>query len=356
MAREVTFTTGTVVGSRFLNDQQDVQSAEVWGVRLKKATNTLIAIAPAADGTPAGSASIRINGQPRLIAAQITTDLTGTAAGTRDVYALAGDGPDFTLVHVAGGSAAPADSRKLGEADWDGAQITALRNMIDAVPGHGWLHRPGGEDALPTGKAVTLAADSTNQEGTSPAFARADHVHQLDASIARKDSPVFTGFVDAPAYRVNGAPLASGHLSDGNTLVHTNDVRLADQRVPINNTVSTAKLQNQAVTLGKLDGMGLMTFLGQTSRNLTMRWVTRNEAIGQTSIASAYLGDYFATACVAVVLGSVQWFNNAAHSAYINPADAWIAYYPSGKGVHIICRNGNGFWLYPVVTLLMIGY
>lgn len=355
MAREVTFSTGTVVGSGFLNDQQDVQSAEVWGVRLRKISNTLIGITPAADGTVAGTASMRINGKPRIIVSQITADFTGTAAGSRDVYALAGDGPTFALSHLAAGSVAPADSRKLGEVDWDGGQITAVRNMIDAVPGHAWLHRPGGEDGLPTGPPSTLDGAS-NLEGTAAAFARADHEHKLADTIARTDSPVFTGFVDAPAYRVNGVALGSGHLSDGNTLVHTSDDRLADQRVPLNNTVSTAKIQNQAVTLGKLDGMGLMTFLGQSARNLSMRWVSRNDVLGQTSEANAHGGDYFSNACLAVVLGSVQWFSTASHAATIDPNGAWIAYYPEGKGVHVRGRNGNGYWLYLASTLLLIGY
>lgn len=190
MAKEQLFATGTIVSADFLNNRQEIESAMSWGVRVEKQTATVLQIPVAKDGTPSGQTSVLINGLPRFQTTTETLSFTsGQAAGAYDIYILAGSGPGFDMAAVPAGGAAPANSRLVAQVDWNGSSdITAIRNLVDGVSGHGYLHRAGGPDALPTAAAVTLTANTTNTEGASLSYARADHTHAIDASVAQLDA------------------------------------------------------------------------------------------------------------------------------------------------------------------------
>jgi hypothetical protein len=159
--REVTFITGTVVTPQYLNDRQDIEGPTAWGVRVIQASNTVVSVPIANDGSATGSTTIVINGYPRLITSPVALPISG-AAQIFDIYAtilgqLITDG--FTIQAVTHNTASPANSRKIAEVDWNGASITAIRNLIDAVPGHNGEHAVGGLDPVTPAAIGTLTAD-----------------------------------------------------------------------------------------------------------------------------------------------------------------------------------------------------
>jgi microcystin-dependent protein len=170
MAKDVDFELGTPVHQDWLDAQQEVESALAWGVRLVKTSQAVLTVPVAVDGSPGGAASIRINGKPRWRTTSINYTLpNGLASGVYSIFAIEPVPPAFEITHVAGAAPTPpANSRKIGEIDvivGSPPTITAVRNLIDAVPGHGDLHRAGVDPLGPlsiTGReladgAVTMA-------------------------------------------------------------------------------------------------------------------------------------------------------------------------------------------------------
>jgi hypothetical protein len=145
VAKEIDFVTGTIVTADFLDYQQEVESALAWGIRVYKSGANTLTLPMALEGTTS-SASIRINGKPRFTTSPIVLSLAGNPDGTYNIYATAGAGPAFTLRASTG--AATADERKIAEADFAANAITTVRNMVDAVSGHNYQHRAGGQDEL----------------------------------------------------------------------------------------------------------------------------------------------------------------------------------------------------------------
>jgi hypothetical protein len=163
VAKDTNFSSGDVLPSAYVNRQQEVDSASAWGVRLLKLNSTTVRVAATAtavadEGNGTAQSGIRIGGKPRYVTAPVDVTISGGAA-TFKVYLTAGAGPGFTGGFTSG--AIPADSRKIGEADWDGSAITAVRQMVDSVPGHGYSHRVGGEDELPPASAGASQIDSS---------------------------------------------------------------------------------------------------------------------------------------------------------------------------------------------------
>lgn len=186
MSRELTFATGTIVTAGFLNDRQEIESALALGVRLEKASSTIVRVPVAVDGSNTGQTSLSIAQATggvsfmRYITAPVTLDLTGNGANTYDIYAIAGGGPGFTLQAVTTGSAAPASSRKIGEVDWSGSAINAIRQKVDAVSGHGFLHGATQADALLTAAPTTALGNGVaNAAGSADSYARSDHTHAI---------------------------------------------------------------------------------------------------------------------------------------------------------------------------------
>ena len=84
--------------------------------------------------------------------------------------------------HEEGGSDA-LDPAKIG-ANW-----SKLVNVPSAFPplSHGSTHQPGGSDGLPTAAPAPITEGATGAEGSSTAFARADHVHEAPAEWTPKE-------------------------------------------------------------------------------------------------------------------------------------------------------------------------
>lgn len=130
MAKEIDFETGTVVTAAWLDNLQEVESALAFGLRITR-SNAVVTVTPMADGTATGQASLRIAGLPRYNTIAVTVTVGG-AAGIYSIYAVAGAGPGFTLAATTG--AAPALSRKIAEADWNGTTITDVRPLVPSDP------------------------------------------------------------------------------------------------------------------------------------------------------------------------------------------------------------------------------
>jgi microcystin-dependent protein len=156
--KQTTFNAGTVVPSAYLNAQQEGEAPSAWGVRMEAASSTVIRVPVAGDGA-AGSVALRIIGVPCVNTATVTLSLSGTVAGVRDVYAVM-DGAGFSLAHTAAGAGAPANSRFIGQVMWSGTSISAIRNMVDATPGHNYLHRAGGPDPIGAADIGAVASNT----------------------------------------------------------------------------------------------------------------------------------------------------------------------------------------------------
>jgi hypothetical protein len=174
---EVDFVAGTIISPTFLNDRQYLEGSASWA-RLYLASSTVVQV-PVTD---TGATTIAIGGLPRLITSAIVLDLSGLGANavTVDIYAvLAGASitGGFTLQEVGHGAAAPGSSRKLGEADWNGHQITALRNL-GQIAGHAAQHLIGGDDPIQLEAIMPEPiSEGSGTPGVSSAFALADHEH-----------------------------------------------------------------------------------------------------------------------------------------------------------------------------------
>lgn len=261
MARSSEFTTGTVVTAAFLDALQDAQSALAHGVVLELASSTQVRCRLATDGTVTGQTSIIINGLVRYITTNAGTLTTVSgSAGTYNVYAVAGAGPDFTLTVLSG--AGPTNSRKIGEVVWSGSAVTELRQMVDAVSGHGYSHRVGGTDPLPidsvdtpqivagsvTGAKIN-AALSDPVAGTAGLRTLGTGAQQAtagnDSRLTNTRTPSAASIT--PAMLVGAPSITSGHgiVWNGSAwvdaaVVLTGDSRLTDTRTPSANTITPA--------------------------------------------------------------------------------------------------------------------
>jgi len=65
----------------------------------------------------------------------------------------------------------------------------ALDELDGKVNNHDLRHLPDGTDALNTASAVTITANTFNTEGTTNAFARADHTHNVMAGVVVSQAP-----------------------------------------------------------------------------------------------------------------------------------------------------------------------
>ena len=127
MARQVNFTTGTIVTAAFLNARQEVDSALAFGVRLERASSSQIQLVPVQDGSATGQSSVMVNGQPRWWTTAIVKTVSGAKA-TYSVYVTAGESTTLEATDITLTSgAAPANSRKIGEIDWSGSAIERIR-------------------------------------------------------------------------------------------------------------------------------------------------------------------------------------------------------------------------------------
>lgn len=174
---------------------------------------------PASAGS--GQVCIGIGGYWRYRTTAVSATVTGTAGG-RDIFVTAqtnifSDSPapdtdttvyDFGLETLTTGStpvtAGVVAYRKIGELDWDGSTITAVRQIV------------GYTDA-------TLPITPTAQRPVNPplrAIGATGHTANLiEARVGPSGANLFAvsaaGAVNGPSYSVNGTLLAASHLSNG---------------------------------------------------------------------------------------------------------------------------------------------
>lgn len=198
MAKEVTFVTGTVVSAAFLNDQQEVKSALHIGVRLEKASSTQIQLVPLDDGNDAvaGQSSMIIKGLPRWWNSTIIKTVSG-AKGTYSIYVVAGESTTLEAGNITlTTGAAPANSRKIGEVDWSGAAITAIRqNGMGSVTGA--MIEDG---ALSNAGSITWAREPSG--AWVPTIAAGS---VADAMLASPNNGVYRSIAEATSYLELGA-------------------------------------------------------------------------------------------------------------------------------------------------------
>jgi hypothetical protein len=230
--KQISFIAGTIVSSTWLNDQQEVDSPSAWGIKITKLSSTTIRIPAVNDGTNVQS-TLRIDGQPLYMTAAVDDDFTARGAGSYSVYLVNAGSHTYTVTSTTG--AAPASSRKIGEVDWNGTAITAIRNMIAAVAGHSYHHRFGGDDALPAGSVdVTQLAQNV-----------LDLLFPVGSELpwTGKGDPISTNFLAAegrtiteasfPAFALtcgSTAPVGETHKYNGGISPGAGLVRLPDKR------------------------------------------------------------------------------------------------------------------------------
>jgi hypothetical protein len=210
-------TTGQPAIEPFFQATQEMLSAYVSpNFRLVATSATKVGIAA---GTGHNQVSIAIEGKYRYITALIESAAVSGAAGGRDVFVTAsandfsGSAPTidltnyaFALAVVATGAtpSGVALSRKVGELDWSGAAITAVRQLVNA---DGSAHALTGSDPLPANSVgATQIADGT--------------VGWAEAASALKPSQGAGGHPDWEALRALGAT--------GDTAAAGNDPRFSD--------------------------------------------------------------------------------------------------------------------------------
>jgi hypothetical protein len=261
LAKEIDFVTGTVVTADFLDNVQEVESALAWGIRVYKSGANTLTLPLSSDGTTS-SASVRINGLPRFITTPIVHSMAGLGDGLYNVYLTAGAGPGFTLRTSTG--AATADERKIAEVDFAANAITAVRNMVDAVSGHGYQHRAGGQDELNlagydplTVTSLTVTKNATTAINLTNTTAGTGITIGGDVVISRTGAGV-VGFTAANGVAFSGAISSTGLTATGN-------VRLGDADADTLGFFSVAGVARQSATTDIKDALTSYGLLQGTS-------------------------------------------------------------------------------------------
>lgn len=167
MSKAHTFERDEVYPSYFVNALQEIISSGRLDFQLSRKTDTTVQVIP----DPAfGLAGMNIEGRWRWNEETVERIHPGGSAGTYDIWATATDDdvddiPDpktdhtdrsFDLAITDGSDPATAIFVKVGELDWDGAAITALRQTYGVVSGAmlgddvlaagdlTWTRQPGG--------------------------------------------------------------------------------------------------------------------------------------------------------------------------------------------------------------------
>lgn len=176
MARELNAARGVTLPSEWINRTQEAASGEAWGVTLVQVDSDTVAVHPVDVGGE-DRAGLRIGGHPRWVDVPVSLTISG-AAGTKDVFAVRAALPavGFTLSTSAG-----AGRRKIGEVDWDGSAIKAVRTTL-AVSGHGLQHRADGPDPLPGEPWCSASTASASGAFGGATWSQGYSITTIDAS------------------------------------------------------------------------------------------------------------------------------------------------------------------------------
>jgi hypothetical protein len=216
--------------------------------------NTTTVRAEASSGM--GQVSVGFGGPWRYRASNYDLTISG-GPGTKTIWAVAvsandfegpSEDPDeteyaFELRSTTGAEpGSVALSRKVGEVDWDGTKITAIRQTIESISGANIA--PG---------ALSNEGDlSWSQEpnGAWKPDLRSGIVGNTElANGAITDTKVATANKDGSSSVASMRTLGTG----AKQAAAGNDSRLSDERTPKPNSVDTAKIKDQAVTDVKME-------------------------------------------------------------------------------------------------------
>lgn len=277
--------------SYFVNRLQDFISASRTDLRLTRKNNTEVEVAPA---EPYGIAAIDLQGLWRFRETAVARAHPGGIAGTYVVWAVGTkqkiaevpkpftDETDykFDLRITAGPNPEGAGVEvfeKIGEIDWDGAKITALRQTYNAVSGQmiqdgalsseaaagsdiTWTREPNGA-WVPALKANSVGAAELADESVDTAALIALAVTEAKIAAEAITSSKLGGLsVTEPkiaALAVTTAKLAALAVTEekiGGEAVSTAKIKLLaiTSALLAAEAVTTGKIQNLAVTAGKL--------------------------------------------------------------------------------------------------------
>jgi hypothetical protein len=239
------FARDEVFPSYFINALQELISSGRLDIRLSMKNATTIQVVP---HTELGIAGVNIEGRYRWIAATVERVHPGGAKGTYTIWATAkddeiDDNPKTNTDHtdrafalaITSGAEPEADiCVKLGELEWSGTKIEALRQTYGSVTGamleNGalstggdleWIRDPSGA-WIPLLKAASVGANEI-LDGS---------IGNAEIADALKPSKGAAGGTEA--LRAIGATAS--------TVVAGNDSRLTDERTPKNNSVTSAKV------------------------------------------------------------------------------------------------------------------
>lgn len=178
-AKEVTFVDSvTVVSAAFLNLIQEVLAGLAHNVEIDT-TGTSIRVQAGADDD---AATIYIDGEFRFVVANITLDMAGKGSATYNIYATADTGDDAFALEVATGAPVATKYRKIGEVDWNGASISAVRTTVGRLRSHSHADYTEGGSVFDTATPTPSTAGGSGSAGSAITAARRDHKHGLAAS------------------------------------------------------------------------------------------------------------------------------------------------------------------------------
>jgi len=264
MSQNWPFKRNDVFPSWFANRIQDFLSAAESNLRLTRKDNTTVQVIP---DTALGIAAVAIDGRWRFNEATVERAHPGGAKGTYVVWAVAEDSDvdntpaphsdhtkyTFELRITSGAKPEGAGIEvveKIGEVDWSGTEIEAVRQTLNSVTGpmiaDGTLSNSGDIEWkreangawVPQLKASSVTA-AEMLDGTVGTAEIADALKPSKGAVAGTE-----------ALRALGATAS--------TAAAGNDARLSDERTPKDNSVTSAKILDG--TIGTIDlGTGVAT-------------------------------------------------------------------------------------------------
>jgi hypothetical protein len=250
--------------SYFVNRIQDFLSAAHTDLRVTLKSPTEVEVVPV---EPYGIAAIDLEGRWRFRTTAVSRVHPGGAAGTYIVWAVGTDqnvteSPkpftdetdyDFDLRITSGADPSGAGVEvfeKVAELDWNGAAITTLRQVYNAVTGPMIA-----DGALGTGTDIEWKREA-NGSWVPSVKAKAITTAKI-ADALKPSAGAGAGTESLRALGTTGSTAAAG-----------NDARLSDERIPTANSVTEPKIADGAVSSRKINPtLGFASSLEKTTFN-----------------------------------------------------------------------------------------
>lgn len=255
---------GDVFYASTVDALMETLSSSVSGLRLRVASNTSIS---AAASSGSGQVGIALNGLWRWRTTDATANHPGGSAGTHDIYVtctandFTGTGPDpdntdyswSLVIRTSGTPTGVAEYRKVGELDWDGSKITAIRQSVGLGDSTSTL-APTASNANQSPVAIKLASSQS-----APALSVSDSSGSTLSSISA--TGVFTGSTASISGDVATSTLTfkSGSTTKAAFALNGNNLELTDST---NSRVTLSSGNNLQLKPGSTTGSIL---IGATS-------------------------------------------------------------------------------------------